>query len=420
MKTRADRNQGRRGMSLITVMLVIVTLAAVLATAVGASLQSSFAARRQANRVRALAIAEAGAHQGYSILASNFDLRNSGVLIPMQDFWNTNGRYCVTVAVPSNGTRVATITSTGFVQNVAVAAQLDIRDYGYSSTVTNPPIPGWTNATPQPPGSDWDYALFANGYCDFNGGSRFTGYMHVNQYVSQSGSSTWGYETNGCFIAVCDSNRGFSASGNMTIYGTLWAPKYSSVNCSNIVKAAVPVLPMPNLSSKLTAWYNTAVANGQVLNGSQTIKKDATWTSPGGVKWINGDLTLQGSPTLCYTGALVVTGSININGSSSLQQTANIPGMPAIVARDGSITINGSHNWHGLVYAGGNITGNGSGTTRGTIIAGGNIQLNGSATVNVQYEYCMPTGLLPSDQGGLCGSVTTNYVPVIGASAWQK
>jgi hypothetical protein len=83
--------------------------------------------------------------------------------------------------------------------------------------------------------------------------------------------------------------------------------------------------------------------------------------------------------------------------------------LPAVVSRDGGVTLSGARTMQGLVYSKGNLTCNGSGRLDGTMLIGGTMTLNGSYGI-IAYQNSAP------GTGGSGGSTE----PAVGVTAWQK
>jgi cytoskeletal protein CcmA (bactofilin family) len=226
-----------------------------------------------------------------------------------------------------------------------------------------------------------------------------------------NGSFEWGSATSLVQVAVCSAAKGLKVSGNATVHGTVSAPVISvtgqkTIDIENI--GPVTAVTFPTVENGMVDWtpfYNIAVANNQVF-GSQTINGNANWAIPGGVRWINGDLRVNGGGNLTYSGCVIATGSIRINGGMTHTRLANLP---ALVSRDSTITMNGAHSIGGLVYAKGDITWNGSGTFTGSILCGGNMTFNGTYGI-LGYSYCEPNPNL---------NLTSNQVDRVVVEAWQ-
>jgi hypothetical protein len=382
MKAATSTRSGRGGSAIFSVLLVILISSLVLGTVVGAGMHRAFMARKLADRTKALAIAEAGANWAYSVLATNFSRRTSPSTFPLKSFHDgTFDANVRTVAVDR-----AVICSTGVCGSATEVVLLDVKNYGSGGSA------GYdTNA--------FKYAICAGGEITWTGCATFTNAakVHGNLTFKQSGS--------GELNAACYSSVRINLNGNSgAINGNCTAPivdgKTSKIS-GTISRQAVPTVQIPNID--LTAYYNRALANGQVFTGPLTISSAST--PPGGVLWVNGKLTLSGSGLL--TGCFIATGELSMSGSGNHVTVGN---MPAFISRDGDIKLTGGGDSRGLVYAPrGAIDIQGGGKRTGNFICGGNFSKGGSSSV-FGYESSIPT---PPGGG-------TGPTDVIGVSAWQK
>lgn len=407
----ANRNQ-RRGSAIVTVMIVITVAGTFVGTMAYASASRAVNAARLANKIKATAIAEAGVAQAYSVLVTNWGARNNSDTFPKVSYGG--GSYDVTVR-PVGGD-MAIIISTGVYSTVSACVMADLRDYGVT---TNTGGTGGTDGSVTGGGyyqssNPYDYTVFTDGSTTLNGNGTLLGRIHANGAVTANGGVTWGNVTNLVYVS---SSSEVTLNGNSTIHGALVAPKIKASGAiDEELEQAVPKVKRPNFDSIITTLYNTANANGQV-RGGVTYGGSTTLVPPGGVLYVNGSVTING--TLNITGCIVATGSITINGGGGLNQTY-IPGLPALISRDESITFNGSRDIKGLLYANSSITFNGSGTLQGAAIAGGSVTFNGNYGIvgyNTDYLVGFPyTG--SGGSGGTGGGVAP--VVAIGVSAWQK
>lgn len=371
------------GSALIAVMGVVLLMALVAAGMVALGRQQVYTAEKMRDFVKAQMIAEAGVNDAYNLMKTNFAARMDDANFPLKQFdiltrpdgTTVYGTYDVTVT--PIGTNKANITSVGVYRSATCYSKANIENRPLITT----------NGLP-PPTSPWAYGIFCNGYLGFNGSSSLKGAAHVNNYFEGNGSVNWGTVTNPVYIE-CSGAAGFSINGASTITGTIRAP---DINVNGTVTTAtegpVPTIQMPPLD--LTRYYQMALANGQVYNGPTTINANANWgTIPGGIRWINGTLTVNGGGNLTYQGCIIVTGDIVLRGSTTQTQVENLP---AFISKDGAITFDGSQNIHGLVYSGGDQIYNGSGSIVGAVMAGGNIIFNGAADLDINYVYSNPNG----------------------------
>jgi hypothetical protein len=364
------------------VLVVILSVTALVGTMVSAGIQRAFAARRLSDRTRAQAIAEAGANKAYSVLAANFDQRTNAAAFPAESYGG--GRFVLNVTPVGTGTAV--INSTGQFNNVSESVILDVTRDGVGS-------PGWSGDE-----DPYKHTIVANGKVTWTGVGQFVGpgTVYANSDFKQAGS--------GELNADCFSFTDFVLNGaSGLIDGDVYAPdvdgKTNKVT-GTVYEQSVPRVGMPEID--LTPYYNHAKANGQVRTGSLTIS--GSYTPAGGVFWVEGNLTLTGNGTL--TGCFIATGDIKAAGGTTQVKVGDLP---ALVSRDGDITIGGGGIYEGLIFARiGDINVVGGCEVTGSLICGGNFIKHGESSIFASQPY------KPVPPGG---------DPVIAehtASVWQK
>lgn len=360
----------RHGSALVTVLGVIFVIAIVAASMLAIGQSQARLALRSSDNMRAKMIAEAGANAAYNTIKTNFLKAGDPNSFPLTSF--AGGTYDASVIVVQSNK--ASITSVGVYGTATAQSKVDVVN-----------IPLLSTNGPSTPSRPWDCGLFCNGYVQLNGSSSVRGAMHVNNYINANGNLTWGAPTNIVYIEASGAN-GFSTSGGGTIYGTVRAPviNFGGAITTRRVEP-VPTMPVPTID--LSAYYATAVSNGQVF-GSTTISSQQNWGAiPGGVRWYNGSLLIKNNGDVTYQGCVIATGSITIKGGCRMTRKGT---MPSLISRDSTIDFSGSQTTYGFIYAKGDINFSGSGYHQGTIISGGNMSFNGSATLVVDYAYCEP------------------------------
>jgi hypothetical protein len=370
----------RTGNALVTVLGVVSVVSAFLIMTVGASLNSAHRARKLSDRIQAQAIAEAGACDSYIRLQTDFTLRTNAVAFPLTDY--RGGTY--DVAVTAVGDEHAVIESVGCYAGITETVILDTKMLTRETEVVVP--------------SAYGYAILVDGTIRWQGCGVFGGdsRVHGNDQFTQSGC--------GELNADCTSHVGVRLNGKSgEIDGDVAAPwvkgKTGKIT-GTITKAPVDVVPVPEID--LVPYYNHALANNEVHNGSQTLS--GSYDPVGGIMWVNGDLHLSGSAT--RTGCFIATGDIKLSGSAGQRKVADYPGF---LSRDGAIKLSGSGDYEGLIYARiGDIEITGGGSLTGSIICGGNFKKAGSSTV-ISYVESVPVAPTEvASEGILC------------ISAWQK
>lgn len=381
MKIYGKSKQSRKGSALFTVMMIIMAVTALLAYTTRASLQQVFSAHKLADRIKAGAIAEAGAHDAYHILATNFTERTSDARFPLTSF--AGGTYDVTVVPVSN--TVAVIHSTGIYGSAHETVILDIKNYGSSSDVSYPP-------------NSFDFSILSGGEIKWSGGSQMLGAsLHSNSGFTIGGS--------GFIEANIESSVSYKSNGNASgVTGDVSAPSISG-NLSNISGSknvqAVPLVQIPDID--LTPYYNHALANGEVRSGNVSLT--GGYTPAGGILWVNGTLTIGGNAN--YVGSFFATGGVNIPGSGAI---TNPNPYPTIVSRDGDVSFTGDKSVEGLIYVkNGDYKQTAGNILTGQLIVKGDVDKAGGSMI-INYVDSTPT---PPDD-------SSNSGDIIGLSAWQK
>ncbi len=380
MNINPHQTHHRRGFAYLTVLGVSLTLTAVVSVGVNCGLQQIFTVRRNSARVHARAIAEAGISYAYVTLATDFDSRDSDDAFPVTPF--AGGTYDVTVL--SVGDEMAVITSHATYQGVTDTVILDVRKDMLERTVKA------SNA--------YGYAILVDGQISWTGCGVFYGgaRVHANDQFKQAGS--------GELNADISSSTEIQLLGNSgEVDGDAIAPviagKVSKVT-GVVVSDDVPHVPTPSID--LLPYYQEALDNDQVYEGSQTIS--AAFAPAGGIMWINGDLQVAGSEDI--TGCFIATGDIHHSGSGNQHK---VEGYPAFISRDGNIKFSGSGHCDGLVHTRiGNVEVVGSGSVTGSIICGGDFKKAGVSSI---FSYVVSVPVAPDEvesDGVLC------------VSAWQK
>lgn len=393
MKAIPVSDNRRRGSAMVTLMVVILLVSIAGAAMVGFAKQQAHAVTRVRDYLKAQAYAEAGANEAYNTIKTNFANAADPSQFPAMTFGD--GTYDVTVTTV--GSDQASIVAVGQCGTATITVKADVKNM-------LPGTPGSGGGT-TPPTDPWAYTWLVNGQMRMNGQSEFVGYLHANNDIDVNGASQWGTATEPTYASA---SVGIRFSGPCTLYGAVQSPSISgSFSPGTVTVAPTPIVPIPSLD--LTALYNIALANGQVV-GSQTISANTLWNIPGGVKWVNGNLTVKSGKKLTWTGCIVATGSIDFKGQLHATQFQDYP---TVIARDGSIVVKGQHDFTGLMYAGGDIEFCGSGTFAGSIICGGNLRFNGSGE-RFSYVDCRPGG---AGGGGSTPGSTSDHVVI---TAWQQ
>jgi cytoskeletal protein CcmA (bactofilin family) len=368
-------------------------LSGLLAVLMNASLQRAFMARRLADRVRALAYAEAGVHEAYSMIATNWAIRTNALAFPVTSYHH--GAYDVTV-IPVNDA-VASIQSIGTCGESEVDVVLDIKNLGSGSS-----SPGWDFDR-----TAFDYTMVCGDTLTFSGcgdisttngsGAR----MHSNSDMTITGTA-------GANLDASSSTLLQVKSASASVDGDVTAPSISVHKKATVTgdenEEAVPLVPIPDID--LTPFYNWAFDHGEVKNGFSL--SGSTYTPNGGILWVNGDVYL--SSHYQFNGSIIATGGIYLTGQGNLAPTTCAFGA---VSRDGpEIRNQSSGKIEGLIYVkNGDYAHTANGEVEGQIIVQGDIRKAGNSDVFLYKQY-IPT--LPD------GSEPTAEEDLVGVSAWQK
>ncbi|MEI6218347.1 MAG: hypothetical protein WCP86_05570 [bacterium] len=389
MKIRCNT---KRGSAIMTVMIVITVIGMLVVAMVYSSSVRALRARQLGNKTRAIAIAEAGVAQAYSVLATNWALRYNNSAFPPSNYGG--GTYDVTVRVPAGNSNQAILVSTGFYSTVSASVMADLYNYGGTNVGVG------TNNVGQ---GAYGYAIVSGGKMNWSGSGDVTLgpdiKVHCNDAFKMAGS--------GGVEGDISSSVKIWLTGSSHITGDAAAPLFdTSGSCITGSKTtgSVAAVAIPNID--LTPYYNAALASGQVYNGNQHFSSGNVAPS-GGIMWVNGNLKISSSGQMI--GCFIATGNVDITGSGDQIKVANYP---AFVSRDGDVDLAGSGQTHGLIYVKtGNFDTSGSGNHTGSIIVGGTFDASGSGDF-MTYENSTP---VPPG-----GGVTSSSTDQIGISAWYK
>lgn len=394
---RNMRHKGREGSALCTVIIIILAVSGLLTIVIKASTQQVYSSRKLADRVRARMIAEAGVHDAYHVMVTNFyEARSNEDMFPLTHFGG--GTYDVTITAVSN--KAATITSVGKYSASEETVILDVMDFSTTTEAQTGP----------PQGTAWEHTIFAEDEFYLNGNGDVDGSIHSNLEGRFNGN----LEITPGPIHVYSPVK-IRVNGNALTPGSLNAPIVQITGNNeepiDVNIGAVAYIPFPVVD--LTELYNIADANGQVINGNSKGKKtynnDVNWTGvPGGVKWLNCYNRVRFKGNITYDCIIVCTGGIQIDGNSNWDNPGD---EGALFSRDKWIKINGNCEVVALLHAPQDITLGGNVRLYGQIISGADVDINGNVDI-VQYAY--------GGWGGGGGGNTNDIDPEIAMTAWQK
>lgn len=380
-----DRKARKRSGSALTTVIVIVASVTALAAVIAAiSLQRAYTAKLRADEIRALAIAEAGANDAYSVLATNWAARTNPAAFPPTVYGD--GMYAVRVQPVSNN--YAIITSTGTCGRAVQWVMLDAVNY--------------TEGTQGTDEDAFNYAILCGSTFTFRGCGNISGgdgrpRLHSNATLDIRGSA-------GVDLDIQSSTK-ISIGNNITINGSVKAPVLDyRPNKVTITGGAtvgpVPLVTIPDID--LTPYYNWALAHGEVKDGFSL--SGGTYNANGGIIWVNGNVQISGHAVV--NGSIIATKDIKISGQADINQTGF--GF-ALASRDASIDYTSSGTTRGLIYAKtGNFKQTANGRIEGQLIIKGTIDKGGSSDV-VVFSKTVLTPPYGGDQGD-----------IVGISAWQR
>ena len=385
-------DRGRGGAALVIIMIIIMVMAIAGASMMGMASQQVHSVQRLINRIKAEAIAEAGVAEAYAILRDDFSKRQDDDAFPGKEF--AGGVY--DACVSEFGDDMARIWCKG---EYPVPGD-DIVGFYVGMNVKDFSPGGEGNA---PPTSPWAHSIFVNGRLTHNGAGILIGSVRCNNRIRCNGAFIWGTDSQDCDVYAYTR---FRACGVAVVKGTVYSPDIKVCGVGSIrekVIGPIELVEFPVLD--LTPYYQIAEEHGQVFSG-QTYNGSHSWGEiPGGVRWFNGNLRVNG--TLSYAGCIIATGYIKFNGAINQTQVGDLP---AVISRDSYIKVNGASIFHGLIYAGGDITYNGAELLEGALLCGGNARFNG-AYGQIAYSYSEPGG--PEEGGG-------DSDAEVGVTAWYR
>ncbi len=191
------------------------------------------------------------------------------------------------------------------------------------------------------------------------------------------------------------SSYGVIQNGSLTTYNNykliVNGRSYDGTNVPYYINGSLTLNAVGNIKINSTP-SNPPVA--LYINGDLTFNGDCTleFNSPG-VIWVNGNITFNGIVKIKGSGTIISTKKIQFNGAQRIKYLDD-KSISALVSlgqgTNGGIVVNGSVEYHGLMYAPySNITFNGNSTIFGAVIGGGygntqGVTFNGSQ--NIVYD----------------------------------
>jgi len=378
----------KSGFALLSVLFIIAALSVMFGMLTQIGGQRAFTANKLANRIKAMAYAEAGIDYAYSILSLDFEQRNNSALSTETSY--AEGSFEITLTPVSN--KYVIVTSVGKCGDATRTAEVLVDDENAGSGGSTPP-------TDYSSMEGFNYAVLSGGTFNFRGSGTVTGLkMHSNSAIDVRGSA-------GSNLDISSSVS--ISTGNVTINGSLTAPNVDPHKKANITggytETSVPLVEIPDID--LTPYLAWAQQHGEVRNGFST---SSSYTPVGGILWVNGDVTISSHAII--NGSIIATGNIHVSGHVQIRPTTTAFGM---ASRDGNINNTSSGRINGLVYAKtGNYSQTANGELYGQLIVNGTIKKGGNSDI-VNYVRSVPT-----PPGGPGSSTPTTAWPVV--AAWQK
>jgi hypothetical protein len=319
---KSDNDRG----SAFLAILFFIMLIGLAAGSMGVMLsQDLFTNRRIVDRSKAQQVADGAAQQAIALMID--DITN--LTTPSSEMQSgTMGDGTYNVAVSNVGGGVYAVTAQGTVNSLTRTVKVYVR------------LPT--------AGLAFTRGIFANGDLIGHGGGYVANGTHSNQDSDFHGNIEVRGDASSCGTT--------SLAGAATVTGTA---------SSGAARIDFPELDFDH-------YYNIAVANGEVYVGDMVLS--GTYSPPGGVMWIIGNVDTKGTTTI--NGAIFATGNIEDHGKTTLNQQGDLP---ALVSRDGYISFHGKSRFEGLIYtASGQVILHGSTAITGSIVSFGAVDSQGN------------------------------------------
>ncbi len=204
---------------------------------------------------------------------------------------------------------------------------------------------------------DIDGAILAGTYVSF-ASAAFTinGNVHANGNITESSGGKNG-----------DINGTVSAVGTIgDLKGTLQ-----------------PSAPFRDLPSFNIESFRVLATNGGVYYPTNKTFSGVTISSPNGITYVNGNVTIQNKSYL--NGTLVANGTVTIDNKFE-QHTVVNANYPAIICK-GTLDVNNRTRWNGLLYSEGNIIFRNNMVVQNGVIAKCYVDIKNNVTVTKGGSY---------------------------------
>jgi hypothetical protein len=374
----------KKGSALLTVMIIITIAGFFITSMTYMAKQQAFMSVKLGDRMRAEAIAEAGANYTYRVLVTNWVLR----LYPDDPHWDdaefADGYY--SLDIEDINQKIAVIRSHGFYGTADAWSVIDARNFAEDLNQSN--NSEWA----------WSKAIYSNGGISKNGSSgQILGPVHANDALVLNGEVMWGDPTD---VVEISSSTSIISDNPIVQSGNIMAPEVNipEGGAAEIWEGDVPMVDFPQLN--FDSLYQTALNNGTVVLASSIDgHTDQDWTGID-VLWIEGNLKMAAD--IQFDGIIVLTGSYtSIGGGDVFMNGTNPDKKTGIISQTGSIKIGGNSDGEGLYYAPNNITIGGDIIHTGNIMAGGDVVINGNATIDFASNAWQPDENEIEDQIGI-------------------
>jgi predicted acyltransferase (DUF342 family) len=401
-------NKNRNGYALLTVMFIIAILGMMVGILSSIGQQRIFDARRQTNKIKALAYAEGGIDYAYSILSSDFSQRidesafslssteGSSLSSSLSSVENSysDGSFSLSLTTISN--RYVIINSSGSCDSITSEAEVVVEDLYAGS--------GGSEETDYSDMEGFNYAILCGGTFDFSGCGSISSTAGLAKFHSNGDMDVRG---NTDSIINLSSSGTIALNNNITVGGSVTAPTVTTKNKTVVsgdinTPDMVATVEIPDID--LTPYYLEALANDEVYNGFTTT---SDLNPVGGIMWVEGDFHISAHATI--NGSVIATGDINLSGQIDINPTTYAF---SVASRDGDIHVTSGGTIKGLMYAKtGGLQHTANGEIVGQIIINGSIKKAGNSDIITGYSQNIPTPPTSTATSSEC-------LPVI--SAWQK
>jgi len=319
------------GFILLTSYMLISTMS-ILSLAVF-SRGSSYlnATERNANKIIAFNMGEAGVDMALSQLAVDPAYAGSNGYISLQTN-NIQGGYSVVVTTPAGFPETRLIQATGFSPgNVSTARSYEMRQISVYAELGSM--------------SFFNFAVFADETMQINGNPVIDSYdSRLGNYGGSNIAANGDIGTNSI------SSGGVSLVGNATVNGD--AEVGPGANPSSVVSVGPNAVLNGNAAAASGIKSYTAAATTGISQGNLRIAGNTTYTLAAGTYRFDS-LSITGKGRLQALGPveIYVDGSVNIGGNGVVTQANLPPNFIIYVTTSDTVSLHGNGAFYGAVYA---------------------------------------------------------------------